>query len=128
MKMRILLYVCVAIVVPGGTTSITEDPVRECDSDYECLPSTDCQYYQEQTSLIKSLTNRTLRSKLIKKWKKLICNKNQRGICCPKTFDPEECGKPQLPPSNVRFCICQFVCFVPTAIQNYALESNILIS
>ena len=61
--------------------SVTED--NECDSDHKCLPSADCQYYQEQQTLLKTLTG-TLRANLIQELRKLICNRKERAICCPK--------------------------------------------
>ena len=84
------------ITEDDGATSITEDIGRECDSDSECLPSRECQYYQEQLVYLKTLTDRSLRSKVIKKLRELICNKKQRGICCPRANNSEDCGKPQI--------------------------------
>ena len=99
--MRIILPVCVVILLcMDGITSLTEDAGRECDSDSECVPSKDCPNYQEQQDLLRTLTDRASKTKLIQKLRKLICNKRKRGICCPKSKF-QECGMPQVPPSNV---------------------------
>ena len=96
--------------VVSVTKSLTEDDSRECDSDSECLLSKDCQYYQEQQDLLKSLTDKTLRANLIKKLKDLICNKKERTICCPKSENKkdEKCGYPQIDSSNVSLLISIF--------------------
>ena len=104
MKILNCFYIFILFSV-AVTKSITEDDGSECDSDSECLPSTNCQYYQEQQALLKTLTDKTLRAKLIQKLRKLICNKKERGICCPKSEDvrDEKCGYPQIDSSNVSF-------------------------
>ena len=97
--MRKIVPVCAVILIfTDNITSLTEDIGRKCDSDFECLPSKDCQWYQDQQDLLKSLTDKTSRSRLIRKLRKLICNRKERGICCPL---PQECGRSQTAASNV---------------------------
>jgi len=109
--MKTWVYVCVAILsFPDCTKSLREDVGSECNSDSECLSSKDCEYYQDQLVKAKTLAG-TSRNNLIQKLRKLICNRNQRGICCPKSTtsennpriasDSTECGKPQIQPHNV---------------------------
>ena len=43
--------------------SLKRDDGTECDSDSECIPSTDCQYYKDQQDLLKSLTDKALKVK-----------------------------------------------------------------
>ena len=104
--MIITITICFLLFIfPDASQSLTEDEGSECDSNSECLLSTECQYYQGQQDILKNLTSRASKTKLILKLRKLICNKNQRGICCPK-YIPEselECGKPQLAASSVSF-------------------------
>ena len=104
--MMMIVTICfILLIFPDASQSLTEDEGSECDSNSECLPSTECQYYQGQQDILKNLTSRASKTKLILKLRKLICNKNQRGICCPK-YIPEselECGKPQLAASSVSF-------------------------
>jgi len=107
--MRSWFSVCVVIllIIPKGFKSLTPDLGSECDSNSECLLSKDCQYYQDQQDILKSLSSKTARQNLILKLRKLICNKQQRGICCPKPYpvlfssNSQECGKPQLSNGNV---------------------------
>ena len=101
MKISILFNLHIVFLV-AVTKSLTEDDSSKCDSGSECVPSADCQYYQEQQDLLKTLTEKTLRAKLLQKLRKLICNKKQRAICCPRSEDEndEKCGHPQV--SNVR--------------------------
>ena len=58
------------------STRLTEDVGWECDSDSECLPSIDCQYFQEQQNLLKSLTDRTARINMIQDLREAFKNKN----------------------------------------------------
>ena len=98
--MRIILPLCAVILIfIDSITSLTEDVGRECDSDSECLPSTDCESYQEEIALWKSLSRIDLNN-LKQKYRKLVCNKKERGICCSVTKD---CGKSQSLASNVSF-------------------------
>ena len=111
--MRSWFSVCVVIllIIPKGFKSLTPDLGSECDSNSECLLSKDCQYYQDQQDILKSLSSKTARQNLILKLRKLICNKQQRGICCPKPYpvlfssNSLECGKPQLSNGNVSFTL-----------------------
>ena len=102
MKISIFFNLCIVFLV-AGDKSLTEDDISECDSGSECLPAEDCQYVQEQQNLFQTLTEKTLRAKLLQKLRKLICNKKQRAICCPRSEDDndEKCGYPQV--SNVSF-------------------------
>ena len=90
---------------------LTEDVGWECDSDSECLPSIDCQYFQEQQKLLKSLTDRTARINMIQDLRKYICNKKERGFCCPIAEDEpvayefENCGISQTPAVGLRVSI-----------------------
>ena len=70
--------------IPNSNVSrIEEDVGSECQTDSECLPSKDCPYYQEQQDLLKSLTNQTSKTNIVQQLRSLICNRQQRAVCCP---------------------------------------------
>ena len=91
----------IASFLNNPVSRIAEDVGIECQLDSECLPSKDCPYYQNQQDLLKNLTNKTSKTNIVQHLRSLICNRQQRAVCCPN-FSPEiqECGKPQNVPSN----------------------------
>ena len=107
----IVLILLVCSFFPDDINGITEDVGHECDSDSECLPSNDCQYLQDQKAMIKELTDRDQKIKLIKKLKEGICNQKERAFCCPKEKEEpfeaefENCGTPQVVVSNVNILL-----------------------
>ena len=103
----ILSILIVTLILPGDTEGLTEDAGSECDSDSECILSKDCQYLTDEQKRIGKITDRTEKISLLNRLKEGICNKKQKGFCCPKPKDvplePEfrNCGLPQVVASNV---------------------------
>ena len=103
----ILSIMIVTLFFPGDTESLTEDAGSECDSDSECILSKDCQYFKDEQNKLGKVTDETEKTNLISKLREGICNKKQKGFCCPKPknlpFEPEfrNCGLPQVVASNV---------------------------
>ena len=108
--MKAILIIFIGTLIQSDDARLTEDVGQECQSDFECLPSTNCQYYQEQQVLLKSLTDRTARMNMIQDLRKQICNKKERGFCCPKTenesdeLEFEDCGMSQNPAVGLYVC------------------------
>ena len=104
----ILSILIVILYFPGDTDCLIEDAGSECDSDSECILAKDCQYFTDEQEKIGKFTDRTEKINLVNKLREGICNKKQRGFCCPKPEDvpygPEfkDCGIPQVVTSHVR--------------------------
>ena len=108
----------VILFFTNNCKSVTEDVGSECESDSECLPSKDCQYYKDQQETLKSTTDKTIKTNIIKDLRGRICNKKERALCCPNfkvisesakrisaEFESEfeSCGLSQVVASNVSF-------------------------
>ena len=108
--MKVILSIFLVILFHlDKSEGLTADSGSECDADAECIPSGDCQYLTDQKEILKKLTDRDQKVTLINKLKAGICNKKDRGFCCPieklEPFEPEykDCGLPQVTVSNVKF-------------------------
>ena len=106
--MKVILSIFLVILFHLDISEgLTADSGSECDADAECIPSGDCQYLTDQKEILKKLTDRDQKVTLINKLKAGICNKKERGFCCPiekvEPFEPEykDCGAPQVTVSNV---------------------------
>ena len=62
--MKIFIFIClVTVIFVDYAKSLKGDDGTECDSDSECIPSRDYQYYKDQQDLLKSLTDKALKVK-----------------------------------------------------------------
>ena len=62
------------------TLEVTEDP---CEGSHACLPRERCSSYNESIARLRILPVGSLaRTELIGQLRKLICNKEKRGVCC----------------------------------------------
>ena len=112
MKVNLLVFILILItsitLTKSQSNRVREDYGKECDAESECLLSTDCEYYQDQQDVLKTMSKGKTRNALIKKLRNIICNIGKRAVCCPKnykesSFEDSNCGRPQTVPSNVRF-------------------------
>ena len=116
MKVNLLVFILILItsitLTKSQSNRVREDYGKECDAESECLLTTECEYYQDQQDVLKTLSKGKTRNALIKKLRSIICNIGQRAVCCPKnykepSFEDSNCGWPKTVPSNVRFVLTE---------------------
>jgi len=106
MKVNLLVFILILItsitLTKSQSNRVREDYGKECDAESECLLSTECEYYQDQQDVLKSLSKGKTRNALIRKLRNTICNVGKRAVCCPKpSLNDSNCGWPKRVPSNI---------------------------
>ena len=90
MKVNLLVFILILItsitLTKSQSNRVREDYGKECDAESECVLTTECEYYQDQQDVLKTLRNRKTRNALIQKLRKIICNIGKRAVCCPKNY------------------------------------------
>ena len=73
------------------TYSQSQEEDRRCDSGYECLNRSDCEFYQAELKRSKDFPKRSQERKdIIESLKELICNQKARKVCCWKAKEDDE--------------------------------------
>ena len=63
-----------------GTLEVTENP---CEESQACTPREKCSGYNESIARLRTLPEGSVaRTELILQVRKLVCNKERRGVCC----------------------------------------------
>ena len=63
---------------------------RSCDPGYECVSSSECSYYGEQSAILASYRKYSREyNDLLRSLKKTVCNTELRKVCCESTATTE---------------------------------------
>ena len=132
MKFNLLVFILILItsitLTKSQSNRVREDSGKECDAESECLLSTECEYYQDQQDVLKSLSKGKTRNALIRKLRNTICNVGKRAVCCPKpSLNDSNCGWPKRVPSNVRFVPTNMEKFRKNTINLYDSKTKIFL-
>ena len=69
MKVNLLVFILILItsitLTKSQSNRVKEDYGKKCDADSECLLTTECEYYQDQQDVLKTMSKGKTRNALI---------------------------------------------------------------